>query len=131
MKKYFLIIAALAIVMAMHNLGHAQNSQPYKQGPKDLRGKIAGKWKEGDAKSTDKGVWEFQVDGTFVSSGGYWGTKKGLYRTDEGRSVVIIEIDEDMTEWAATFDHDALALKEITEGNNRKLRNVLLTRSDL
>jgi hypothetical protein len=131
MKKYFLTIATVAIfIMMIYGTGYTQNSQPHKQGPKDLNGKITGKWKLNDSKSSNQGIWEFQVDGNFLSTGDYWGAKKGLYRTDETRSVIVIEIGEQVTEWSASFNKGALVLKEITSGSEKPANSLLLTKSD-
>jgi hypothetical protein len=131
MKKYFLTIAAIAIFMMIYGTGYTQNSQPHKQGPKDLNGKITGKWKLNDSKSANQGIWEFQVDGNFLSAGNYWGTKKGLYRTDETRSVIVIEIGEQVTEWAASFNNKGiLVLKEITSSSEKPTNSLLLTKAD-
>lgn len=81
----------------------------------DLLGNLYGKWNITKYQSKTKtqlrnGTLDFQSDGSFLSEGIYFGTKKGLYTTDETRSVVIIEIDEAKTEWVASFKKGMLRL---------------------
>ncbi len=108
----------------------AQNSQPHKQGPKDLHGAVVGKWNLSAPNSKNQlGMWEFQADGKFVSSGEYWGNKKGLFRTEESRSVIVIEIGENVTQWAATFSEEGiLSIEEITEGVKKPSAKLLLAK---
>jgi hypothetical protein len=55
-----------------------------------------------------KGTIEFREDGTFHSVGSYFGTTTGLYRTDETKSTIHIEIDGITTEWNAAIRNHIL-----------------------
>ncbi len=82
----------------------------------DLRAALYGKWqmtKYYSKKTTNltKGSVEFKVDGTFISDGIYFGSENGLYRTDENRSVLIVETDTDITEWVASVKKGVLQLR--------------------
>lgn len=67
------------------------------------------------------GAVEFQEDGSFKSQRIHFGTKAGLYRTDETRSLVIIDTDGVSTEWLASMKKGVLLLRS-TPAVNKKLR---------
>lgn len=133
MKRNILAILAMCIVTILITIPvSAQNSEPHAQGPSDLRGSLSGKWKLYDSKATkEMGTWEFQSDGKFLSTGDYWGNKSGLYRTDETRSVLILEIDEKITEWSASVKENMLALKEVTNGSKKPAVVLSLQKIDI
>jgi hypothetical protein len=57
-----------------------------------------------------KGTIEFQEDGIFRSNGSYFGSAVGLYRTDETKSTIHIEIDGRTTEWTANINNHVLRM---------------------
>jgi hypothetical protein len=57
-----------------------------------------------------KGSIEFREDGTFKSHGSYFGSAVGLYRTDETKSTIHIEIDGRTTEWNASIRNHVLRM---------------------
>lgn len=84
----------------------------------NLIGDITGKWSitkyQSKVKTAGKsGTLEFQSDGMFRSEGIYFGVQTGLFRTDETRSVVIIEAQNGITEWTASLKDEVLRLKSI------------------
>jgi len=107
MKKSSVIILILSL-FACHSQLLAQH----------LIGDIAGKWSitkyqskvETEARS---GTVEFLSDGTFVSEGIHFGVQKGLFRTDETRSLVIIETSSGTSEWNASIKDDVLRLRSV------------------
>jgi hypothetical protein len=107
MKKSFAIASFLFLFTIATSLS-AQN----------LIGDIAGKWSitkyQSKVKTAGKsGTLEFLSDGMFRSEGIYFGTQTGLFRTDETRSLVIIEAQNGITEWTASVKGDVLRLKSI------------------
>ena len=107
MKKSIAIAAFLFLFTAVTSLS-AQN----------LITEIAGKWSitkyQSKVKTEGKsGTLEFLSDGMFRSEGVYFGTQTGLFRTDETRSIVIIEAQNGITEWTASVKDDVLRLKSI------------------
>src|SRR6478609_3942942 len=107
MKKSIAIAAFLFLFTAVTSLS-AQN----------LITEIAGKWSitkyQSKVKTEGKsGTLEFLPDGMFRSEGIYFGTQTGLFRTDETRSLVIIEAQNGITEWTASVKDDVLRLKSI------------------
>lgn len=78
---------------------------------------LVGKWNVKEYRNNqttvlDSGFIDFQQDGVFESRGTYFGTRKGLYRTDETRSVVLIDNGK-TTEWKATMTNNVLKLDQI------------------
>jgi hypothetical protein len=57
-----------------------------------------------------KGSIEFREDGTFKSYGSYFGSAVGLYRTDETKQTVHIDIDGRTTEWNASIRNHVLRM---------------------
>src|SRR6188768_357107 len=97
MKNIFAIAAFLFLITSATSIS-AQN----------LISEIAGKWSitkyQSKVKTEGKsGTLEFLSDGMFRSEGIYFGTQTGLFRTDETRSLVIIEAQNGITEWTASL----------------------------
>lgn len=85
----------------------------------DLLGDLYGSWNMTKYQSKIKtqqanGKITFQSDGAFISEGVYFGTKKGLFSTDETRSVVIIDIDGVKSEWTASVKKGILRLRTVS-----------------
>lgn len=99
-------------LIALHvNTVNAQKIVPY-----DLIGRLHGTWIMTKYQSKIKtqqvnGKITFESDGGFVSEGVHFGSKKGLFSTDESRSVVIIETDEGKSEWTASVKKGVLRLR--------------------
>ncbi len=79
---------------------------------------VTGKWTITKYQSKIKtqarsGTLEFLPDGTFLSEGIYFGVQTGLFRTDETRSVVIIDTHGEISEWTASIKNEVLRLKSI------------------
>ncbi len=107
MKKSFAIASFLFLFSFTTSLT-AQN----------LISDLAGKWSITKYQSKQKtegksGTLEFLTDGMFRSEGIYFGVQTGLFRTDETRSIVIIEAQNGITEWTASVKDDVLRLKSI------------------
>ena len=82
----------------------------------DLRGSVQGKWTitEYQTQSGKQSVidtLEFKSDGAFLSDSIYFKTRKGLYRTDENRSVVILEVNGESTEWITSIRMGILSMR--------------------
>jgi hypothetical protein len=77
---------------------------------------LAGKWKvikfqkSGEKALSQIDTLEFKSDGTFLSDSIYIKAKQGKFRTDENRSVLIIETNDTTTEWFAVLKNDVLRL---------------------
>ena len=107
MKKSFAITAFLFLFTATTSLS-AQN----------IIDNITGKWSIAKYQSKVKtegksGTLEFLSDGMFRSEGIYFGAQTGLFRTDETRSIVIIEAQNGITEWTASVKDDVLRMKSV------------------
>lgn len=57
-----------------------------------------------------KGTIEFEEDGVFKSAGSYFGSTEGLYRTDETKSTIHIDIDGKTSEWTAIITNHVLRM---------------------
>jgi len=58
----------------------------------------------------------FQPDGFFTSENLYFGAKKGLFRSDENRKMLITEADNNNTiEWVVSFKKGILRLKSVRD----------------
>jgi len=119
MKKSFILIYALLLTTLGPRL-HAQS----------LIGDIAGKWSitkyQSKIKTQGKsGTLEFLSDGTFISEGIHFGPQKGLFRTDETRSIVIIETPVATSEWNASIKNDVLRLRSV-KGKGSKVYLTLM-----
>lgn len=104
-KPSFIILCFLLIGFGTHTV----NAQ-------DLLGDLHGSWNMTKYQSRVKtqlatGKVTFESDGGFVSEGVYFGTEKGLFSTDETRSVVIIDIDGVKSEWTASVKKGVLRLR--------------------
>ncbi len=113
MKKSFALTLFL-VLFAITTQLTAQN----------LISNIAGKWSITKYQSKIKtqgrsGTLEFLSDGTFLSEGIFFGTQTGLFRTDETRSVIIIEAENGITEWTASVKEDVLRLKSVKGKGSR------------
>lgn len=97
--------------------------------PPNLRGTLRGKWQVTDIDANKAaGVWDFQADGKFQSTGHYLATRDASYRTDEGRSIVYIQVGEEITEWKASVTHDGVIFKEVTPEKKTNLSKFLMTK---
>jgi hypothetical protein len=75
-----------------------------------------------------KGTIEFLEDGTFRSNGSYFGTAVGLYRTDETKSTIHIEINGVTSEWTAVVRNHELRM--VKPRKKKKPRVELVLRSE-
>ncbi len=124
MKKSFAIAAFLFLFSFTTSL-NAQN----------LISDIAGKWSITKYQSKQKtagksGTLEFLTDGMFRSEGIYFGVQTGLFRTDETRSIVIIEAQNGITEWTASVKNDVLRLKSIKGKGSRVYLTLVRIKAD-
>lgn len=111
-------ITLLAIFSLIVSVGYSQMVQDSVKGstvPRDIFGKLAGRWhmtKYASKLKTDseKGSVTFQTDGTFISDGKYFGSKTGRYTTKESDSTLIIDTEGGSTEWKASIDGNTLRL---------------------
>lgn len=107
-------IELIAVFFLMFTVGiHVGKGQDV---PHDLLRDLYGTWKVTEYQS--KAVPQpsvsavvFQPDGAFLSEGFFFGSKKGLFRTDESRSIIVIETSGVTTEWAASFKKGVLKLR--------------------
>ena len=95
---------------------------------------ITGKWSitkyQSKVKTEGKsGTLEFLPDGMFRSEGIYFGAQTGLFRTDETRSIVIIEAQNGITEWTASIKNNTLRLKS-AKGKGPKIYLTLVRMKD-
>jgi hypothetical protein len=74
-----------------------------------------------------KGLIEFQEDGKFVSHGSYFGTAVGLYRTDETRSTIHIDIDGTTSEWSASIRNHVLRMTRVKKKKTPRIELVLVS----
>jgi hypothetical protein len=74
-----------------------------------------------------KGLIEFQEDGKFVSHGSYFGTAVGLYRTDETRSTIHIDIDGTTSEWTASIRNHVLRMTRVRKKKTPRIELVLIS----
>lgn len=123
MKKSF-AIAALLFMFSFTTSLNAQN--PISD--------VTGKWSitkyQSKLKTAGKsGTLEFLSDGMFRSEGIYFGTQTGLFRTDETRSIVIIEAQNGITEWTASLKNDVLRLKSIKGKGSRVYLTLVRTKA--
>ncbi len=119
MKKLF----AITTILFLFALTTQLNAQK-------LIGDLTGKWNITKFQSTVKtearsGTLEFLSDGTFLSEGIYFGAQTGLFRTDETRSIVIIEAENGITEWTTSVKDDVLRMKSI-KGKGPKIYITLM-----
>lgn len=96
----------------------------------DLIHDVQGKWSimkfQYDKKpEVQGGTLEFLSDGTLVSEGVFFGTKKSVFRTDETRAVLLIENEEGVTEWLASIKNGVMRLK--STGNTSKPSTIYIT----
>jgi hypothetical protein len=107
MKKKSFIVLFVVMTGVLHT-GFAQSSL--------LLESIKGKWNVKEYHNNRKtaintGYIDFQQDGVFESKGTYFGDRRGLYRTDESRSVVLIDNGR-TTEWRASLVNNVLRLEQ-------------------
>lgn len=105
MKKHSIILFFLLLGFGTHTV----NAQ-------DLLGDLYGSWNMTKYQSRIKtqlatGKVTFELDGGFLSEGVYFGTVKGLFSTNETRSVVIIDIEGVKSEWTASVKKGVLRLR--------------------
>src|SRR5436190_13391828 len=72
-----------------------------------------------------KGTIEFLEDGTFKSNGSYFGSASGLYRTDETKATVQIEIQGKTTEWTASVRNHILRMTKEKRKKSPRVQLVL------
>jgi hypothetical protein len=131
MKTWITILLLSAVTFLGGNV-IAQDKESDEEVPRDLQGNITGKWKLTDlAANKPAGVWDFQTDGNFRSTGHFLSTESGSFRTDENRSVVFIQVGEDITEWKASITEKGIILKQIIEGKKTKPAHFQLTKVDV
>jgi hypothetical protein len=122
MKKLLIIFSVTAFTF-LFGSAFAQEQENKKQDdrePKNLRGNLTGKWKLTDATGKNSaGVWDFQADGKFNSTGHYLSVKEASFRTDENRSVVYIQVGEEISEWKARVTSEGITMTEITPGKEK------------
>jgi len=75
----------------------------------------------------DTGFIEFQENGVFESRGTYFGSRRGLYRTDETRSVVLLDNGK-TTEWRANLTNNILKLNQIGKRQRRSKIHLVLVK---
>jgi hypothetical protein len=80
-------------------------------------------------RTTPKGTVEFLEDGTFRSNGSYFGTSTGLYRTNETKSTIQIEIAGKTSEWNATVKNHVLRLVRPRYKKSPRVELVLMSES--
>lgn len=121
MKKY--IISLLIILSATGSVVQAQELLM-----DSLRGKWNMKEQYNDQKRIDtKGTIEFLEDGKFVSQGSYFGSAEGLYRTDETKGTISIEINGLTSEWSATVRNHVLRMTRAKKRNTPDIVLVFLS----
>jgi hypothetical protein len=91
---------------------------------------VTGKWKV--IKYQDKSrtqsladTLEFQPDGTFLSDSIYFKPGKGLFRTDENRSVLILNVRGKATEWRTSIKNGVLRMRSVS--SSKKQPRVYIT----
>jgi hypothetical protein len=121
MKKYTFILV-VAFIIGVNIPIRAQQ----------LLDNLMGKWNvkeyhnnQNVAMST--GFIDFQQDGVFESRGTYFGNRKGLYRTDETRSLVLFDHGK-TTEWKATLTNNVLRLDRIIKKQKKSTVYILLVK---
>src|SRR5688572_5267108 len=75
-----------------------------------------------------KGTIEFREDGTFVSNGSYFGSANGLYRTNETKSTIHIEINGVTSEWSASIRNHVLRMTRVQKKKTPRIELVLVSR---
>ena len=65
-------------------------------------------------------------DGTFKSKGSYFGDAEGLYRTDETKQTIHIEIDGVTTEWNARVRNHVLRMVKPRKKGGPRVELVLV-----
>ena len=115
MKKE-LVLAMLVFTFLFGNVNAQDDKKKDDREPTNLLDSITGKWQLTDINANKKvGIWDFEADGKFKSNGYYLPTKEALFTTDENRSVVYIQVGEEITEWKASMTNEGgMVLKEIT-----------------
>lgn len=104
----------------------------HKPQPDPLITKIVGKWKVVKYQASNKSASSqvdtlvFESDGTFRSDSIYFEGRSGLYRTDENRKVLIIDVNKKSTEWAASIDKGVLRLKSLPDRKRPKVQITLV-----
>jgi len=116
MKKYSVLLWISLMLFSI---------QSYSQ-DKALIEAIIGKWKviqyqskAGKLAKTD--VLVFESDGTFRSDSVYFRARKGLFRTDENRSVIVIEAGDSTTEWITSLKKGVLRMKSAQGAKQSKV----------
>lgn len=131
MKKLKFVFAMILITALGEGL-QAQDNKPEKEErePKNLRGNLTGKWRLMNLETDrEAGVWDFKTDGKFESTGHAMSVKDASFRTDEGRSVVYIQVGEEISEWKANITEDGIiTLTEITPEKKTKPAKFRLTK---
>jgi hypothetical protein len=74
-----------------------------------------------------KGTVEFLEDGEFRSNGSYFGTAEGLYRTDETKSTIHIEIDGMTSEWNASIKNSVLRMVKPKRKRSPRVELILMS----
>jgi hypothetical protein len=93
----------------------------------DMITRVVGKWKVVKYQSSKTGTYAksdvlvFESDGTFRSDSIYFGSKKGLFRTDETRTVLIIDAGNKTTEWATTLKKGVLKMRSVPGDKQPKI----------
>ena len=123
MKKYLFILIFSCVASVTHTFAQQQQ----------LLESVIGKWNVKEYHNSRKsvsnaGTVEFLQDGVFASKGTYFGTSKGLYRTDETRSVVLVDYGK-TTEWKASMVNNVLRLDKINKKEKTPSVYLILVRN--
>ncbi len=129
MKRTMGIVAMIVMVFLYGNAPAQEQKKNDDREPPNLRGNLTGKWQLTDiVANKPAGVWDFQTDGKFQSTGHYLATRDASFRTDENRSIVYIQVGEEVTEWKASMTNEGILFKEVTPENKANPSKFLLTK---
>jgi hypothetical protein len=126
MKKKSIILLLFLGGFGLHTMAQSN----------ELIANVLGKWKVVKYESSKTGTYskadtlKFESDGTFRSDSIYFGSKKGLFRTDENRTILIIEAGDKTTEWSTTLKKGVLRLRSAPEDKQPKIYITLVRVKD-
>ena|SRR5690349_19164359 len=123
MKRRTIIYSAIFSLLFISLSGSAQTL---------LLDSLKGKWTmleqyNNKNRVEPKGGVEFLEDGTFKSNNSYFGTSVGLYRTDETKQTIQIEISGVTTEWTAGIRNHVLRMVKAGRKKAPRVELVLLS----
>lgn len=122
--KTFILIFLVALTTS--SFGQDIKSKNTEQ----LLDSLKGKWIVTQVSNNKKnvapsGYVEFANDGKFISNNSYFGSREGLYTTDETRSAIYIDMDGEKSEWTVQVQNRILKMENVRKGKEPRVKLVM------